>query len=212
MGKTALVVGSTGLVGEQLVLQLLEHTDYEKVRIFTRRKTNFDHQKLEEYIVDFDHPENWAELVKGDVLFSTLGTTIKTAKTKENQYRVDFTYQYEFAQAASFNEVPVYILVSSLGANAKSAVFYSRMKGELDEAVAKLAFQKIVIFRPSILNGRRKEKRLAEKFSLLIMRQLSKVVMKNYRPTPVGLLAARMISESLNSKPKFTIIEGLDIF
>ncbi len=212
MGKTALMIGSTGLVGEQLTLQLLDHPAFEKVRIFVRRKTGIEHPRLEEYIIDFDHPENWTELVKGDILFSTLGTTIKTAKTKENQYRVDFTYQYEFAKAASANGVPVYVLVSSLGANVKSAVFYSRMKGELDEAVAKLPFRRSVIFRPSILDGNRKEKRPMEKISLAIMRRLSRVAMKQYRPTPVDLLATKMIGESLNSGSGFRIIEGLNIF
>lgn len=211
MGKTALVIGATGLVGERLVSQLLDHTEFDKVMVFSRRKLGLNHPKFEEKLIDFDQPESWMELVKGDVLFSTLGTTIKTAKTKENQYRVDFTYQLEFANAASQNGVPTYILVSSLGADPKSSVFYSRMKGELDEAVTKLPFQKTVIVRPSILDGNRKEKRPAEKISLAIMRTLSKVILKKYRPTPVDVLAARMISLSLDQQNGFRIIEANEI-
>ena len=120
MSKIANVIGATGLVGEQLVLQLLEHPEFEKVVVFGRRKSGLNHSKLVEELIDFDRPESWAALVKGDILFSTLGTTIKTAKTKENQYRVDFTYQYEFAKTASQNGIPVYVLVSSLGADSKS--------------------------------------------------------------------------------------------
>ncbi len=211
MRKTALVIGATGLVGEQLVLQLLNHPEFEKVVVFGRRKSGLNHPKLEEILIDFDQPESWEAQVKGDVLFSTLGTTIKTAKTKENQYRVDFTYQYEFAQAASRNGVPVYVLVSSLGADPQSSVFYSRMKGELDEAVSKLPFRKIVIVRPSILDGNRKEKRPMEKISLAIMLGLTKIILKKYRPTPVDVLASQMIRLSLDEKSGFQIIEASKI-
>lgn len=212
MGKTALVIGATGLVGEQLILQLLDHPEFDKVVVFGRRKTGLNHPRLEEILIDFDQPESWAERVKGDVVFSSLGTTIKTAKTKENQYRVDFTYQYEFAKAASQNGVSAYVLVSSLGADSKSLVFYSRMKGELDEAVAKLPFRKTIIVRPSILDGNRKEKRPAEKVSLAIMRFFSKIILKKYRPTPVDLLADKMIKLALGDFSGCVIIEGINIF
>jgi len=212
MKKTALVIGASGLVGGQLVAQLLAHPEFEKVRSFVRRPSGNVHPKLDERMIDFDHPEKWSELVKGDVLFSTLGTTIKTAKTKENQYRVDFTYQFDFAKAAAGNGVAAYFLVSSLGANSKSSVFYSRMKGELDEAVAQLPFQKTVIFRPSILDGDRKEKRPGEEFGLLISRVLTRFVLKKYRPTPVDILADKMINLFLDQKEGLRIIEGLEIF
>lgn len=212
MSKTALVIGATGLVGEQLILKLFEHPEFENVVVLSRSKTGLDHPKLEEILIDFDWPESWKDLVKGDVAFSSLGTTIKTAKTKENQYRVDYTYQYEFAKAASGNGVPTYVLVSSLGANPKSSVFYSRMKGELDEAVAKLLFQKTVIVRPSILDGNRKEKRPAEKMSLAIMRFLSKIILKKYRPTPVGLLANSMIKLALDNASGLRIVEADEIY
>ena len=212
MGKTALVIGASGLVGQQLVSQLLAHPAFEKVRIFVRRTTGLHHSKLDEQIIDFEQIESWMSLVRGDVLFSALGTTIKKAKTKENQYRVDFTYQYEFAKAASQNGVPAYVLVSSLGANSKSAFFYPRIKGELDGAVAKLPFQKMIIVRPSILDGDRQEKRMTEKFSLLIMRRLTKSFLKKYRPTPVDLLASRMIQMSLDDVRYKQIIEGAELF
>lgn len=211
MGKTALVIGASGLVGQQLVKQLLNHSEFEKVKIFVRRKSGMTHPKLDELVIDFDRTESWATLVTGDVLFSTLGTTIKTAKTKENQYRVDFTYQHEFAKAAMQNDVPVYILVSSMGANAQSTVFYSRMKGELDEAVSKLKFRKTIVFRPSILDGNRQEKRAGEKIGLVISRFLTRFILKKYRPTPVDTLAKKMIESALNQKDGFRIIAGSEI-
>ena len=212
MGKVANIIGSTGLVGHQLLTQILDHPEFEKVRIFVRRASGISHPKLEEQIIDFDLPESWKHLVKGDVLFSTLGTTIKTAKTKENQYRVDFTYQYEFAKVASENGVSAYLLVSSLGANPKSSVFYSRMKGELEDAVAKLPFRKLVIIRPSILDGDRQEKRAGEKVGLILSRFVTRFILKVYKPTPVDLLASKMISLSLQKVPGITTIGGLDLF
>lgn len=211
MTRIANIIGASGLVGQQLISQLLNHPEFEKVRSFVRHSSGIAHPKLEEFRIDFDKPDNWKHLVKGDVLFSTLGTTLKTAKSKENQYRVDFTYQYEFANAAAENGVGAYLLVSSVGANPKSSVFYSRMKGELEDAVAKLAFQKLIIFRPSILDGERKEKRSGERIGLIISRFVTQFVLKKYRPTPVKILAEKMISLSLKEIIGFRVVEGADI-
>jgi uncharacterized protein YbjT (DUF2867 family) len=139
MNQVANVIGGTGLVGQELIKRLLDHPEFEKVRSFVRRPSGMTHPKLEEIIIDFDQPQTWKDLVQGDVLFSTLGTTIKKAKTKENQYKVDFKYQFQFAWAAFENKISVYVLVSSMGANSKSGVFYSRIKGELEEAVSGVA-------------------------------------------------------------------------
>jgi len=199
------------LTGQQLIVQLLDHPEFQKVRSFVRRSTGKIHPKLEEIIIDFDQPHSWKNLVQGDVLFSSLGTTIKKAKTKDNQYRVDFTYQFDFAKAAAENKVPDYVLVSSMGANSKSSVFYSRLKGELEEAVSMLSFQKILIFRPSILDGNRKEERAGEKIGLAISRLVTQFMLKKYRSTPVDVLAKKMISFSLGPSKGIHIIEGTEI-
>lgn len=212
MSKVANVIGASGLVGQQLVAQLLGHPEFGKVRSFVRRTSGMSHPKLEEIQIDFGQPESWEHLVQGDVLFSTMGTTIKTAKTKENQYRVDFTYQHEFAKAAAENGVEAYVLVSSMGADSKSSVFYSRIKGELEDAVSNLNFRKCIIVRPSILDGDRKEKRAGEKIGLVASRFLTRYIFKKYRPTPVDVLAAKMISLSIDQNMGFRIVEGLEIF
>lgn len=208
MEKVANVIGATGLVGQHLVAQLLSRTEFDIIRIFVRRTTGLVHPILEEHVIDFDQPETWRELVTGDVLFSTLGTTIKAAKTKENQYKVDFGYQYEFAKAAASNGVPVYILVSSIGANARSSIFYSRMKGELEDAVSRLKFSKLVIFRPSILEGEREEDRTGEKVGLALTRIFTRFFFRNYQPTPADWLAASMIRFSLDETEGVRVIEG----
>ncbi len=208
MENVAIVVGATGLVGEHLVSQLLSRTEFDIIRIFVRRPIGLVHPNLEEHLIDFDQPETWRDLVKGEVLYSCLGTTIKTAKTKENQYLVDFTYQYEFARAAASNGVPVYILVSSMGADARSSIFYSRMKGELENAVSALKFNKLLIFRPSILEGERAENRSGEKFGLVFLRFITHFALKNYQPTPADWLAAAMIRMSLDETEGIRVIEG----
>jgi len=211
MDKVAIVIGATGLVGQHIVSQLLGRFDFDIIRIFVRRKTGLIHPNLEEHVIDFDQPESWRDLVKGDVLFSTLGTTLKTAKTKENQYQVDFTYQYEFARAAAENGVPVYVLVSSLGADARSSIFYSRIKGQLEDAVSGLKFNKLLIFRPSILDGDREENRKGEKVGLAFTRFITRYTLKKYKPTPADLLAATMIRMSLDETEGIRVIEGRKI-
>lgn len=212
MGLVANVIGASGLVGKELVEQLINHHEFEKVRIFVRRNTGVLNAKLEEHIIDFEKPETWKSYLQGDILFSTLGTTIKSAKTKEKQYRVDFTYQFQFAKAAAENEVPCYILVSSMGADSRSKVFYSRIKGELEDAVALLKFRRLLIFRPSILDGNRKEKRQGEKIGLVISRFITYFIFKSYRPTPVGALVNKMIRSSLDQIDGCHIVEASRIY
>lgn len=212
MEKTANIIGATGMVGKQLVQQVLKHTDFSEVKIFVRRKTGINHPKLKEFIIDFEKPEGLKDLVGGDILFSTLGTTLKTAGSKEKQYKVDYSFQYQFAELAANNRIPTYILVSSAGANAQSSMFYPRMKGELDEAVAKLDFQHICILRPSILDGNREEKRMAEKISIKITKVLFRFFFRKYRPIKDEIVAQAMINASLHQKEKFRIVELDAIF
>lgn len=138
MGARAIVIGSTGLVGKQLIEQLLEDARFDRVGSFVRRPSGRTHPKLDEHVVDFRAPDAWASQVTGDVLFSALGTTLKQAGSKEAQYEVDYTFQFRTAQAAAKNGVKEYVLVSSASASASSMVFYSRIKGELERDTQKL--------------------------------------------------------------------------
>jgi uncharacterized protein YbjT (DUF2867 family) len=212
MGLVANVIGASGLVGKELVEQLFVHHEFEKVRIFVRRRTGLINAKLEEHIIDFEEANTWEHLVQGDVLFSTLGTTLKKAKTKEKQYRVDYLYQFEFAKAAAKNGIPCYVLVSSMGANSRSKIFYSRIKGELEDAVSLMKFKRFLIFRPSILDGIRIEKRVPEKIGLIATRLITYFIFKSYTPTPVDILAYKMIHSSLEQIDGCSIIEGRKIF
>ncbi|MBL8913191.1 MAG: NAD(P)H-binding protein [Archangium sp.] len=165
MGARAIVIGSTGLVGKQLVEQLLEDARFDKVVSFARRATGKTHAKLEEHLVDFKTPDAWADKVQGDVLFSALGTTLKQAGSKEAQYEVDYTFQFNTAKAAAKNGVKDYVLVSSASASASSMLFYSRIKGELERDTEKLGFTCMTYVRPGLLGGDREKPRAGERFA-----------------------------------------------
>jgi uncharacterized protein YbjT (DUF2867 family) len=190
----AILIGATGLIGKSLLNQLLADNNFTLVKVFHRRSTGLSHDKLQEHVIDFDKPDSWAAEVTGDVLFSTLGTTLKTAGSKEAQYRVDFTYNYDTAKAAAANGVKSYVLLSSTGADASSRVFYSRMKGELDDAVKKLDFEQIRIIKPSVLEGDRDEFRLGESIGIVIGKAFSFLPgVRKYRPIKDQVVAKAMI-------------------
>jgi uncharacterized protein YbjT (DUF2867 family) len=208
---TAILIGATGATGSEILNQLLEDSDFNKIIVFSRRPLAIENAKLENHVVNFDEIHNWAHLIQGDILFSALGTTLKEAGSTTKQYKIDYTYQYEVAKAASDNGVGAYILISSYGANAKSAIFYSRMKGQLDEAVQQLAFSKIHIFRPGILARQANKIRFVEKTTIAILNILNKLgVLKSQRPMPVTLLAQKMILVSKKALDAKTQIYSLD--
>ena len=213
--KTAIVIGATGLVGNHITKKLLGDNRYEKVKVFVRRSLNLNHPKLEEHIVDFDKIESWKNHLTGDELYSALGTTIKKAGSKDFQYKIDFTYQYEAAKDASENGVKKYLLVSSMGANSKSSNFYLNLKGSLDEKVQDLEFYQIYIFRPSILVGERSEKRFGEVIGIKITGTITKIIpaLKKYRPIKASQVAEAMIkSANQNLSDKFRIYQPEEIF
>ena len=196
MNKTAIIIGATGLTGSNLLQQLLKDDDFSTVKIFVRTATGFLHSKIQENIIDFNAIENIKDNISGDVLFSCLGTTIKQAGSRENQHMVDFTYQYAFAKHAADNGVNDYVLVSSASANAKSMFFYTKIKGELEQAVKKLPFSRIRILQPSILQGERKNKRAGEHVGVKIIDMLGNILpfLKKYRSITGEQLAKAMIS------------------
>ena len=212
MKLTANVIGATGLVGKHLVQQLLENKEFETVRIFVRRDSGVSHPKLEQHIVDYSDQKAWKDELQGDVLFSALGTTLKQAGSKEKQYEVDFTYNLNFAKQAKQNGIEHYVLVSSVGANANSKLFYSRMKGELDEAVSNIGFTNLVILRPASLMGERKENRTMEEISIPVLQFLTRFMLKKYKPIHGKTVARAMINAVLQPNHNKTIWEGRKVF
>jgi uncharacterized protein YbjT (DUF2867 family) len=152
-------------------------------------------------------------LVRGDILFSTLGTTLKQAGSKEAQYRVDFTYQHDAAKAAAENGVGTYVLVSSAGASSKSFVFYSKMKGELEAAVRKLPFKRIGIIRPGLLSGHRTEHRSGEKLAITVLNVLHHLPgLGGQKPIDVSIVARAMINACFSQREKVRVYELKQVF
>lgn len=208
----ALVIGATGATGKDLVNQLLNDKEFDEVDIFVRKPVDIQNDKLKVHVVNFEKPEEWKEMVKGDVAFSCLGTTLKDAGSKEAQKKVDFDYQYQFAKAAKDNEVEDYILVSAYGANPQSKIFYSKMKGELEEAVKQLHFNKITIFKPGMLE-RKDSERTGEVLGSRIIKFANKLgLLESQKPLPTDILAKAMINSSKIKSNGYSSIELGNIF
>lgn len=206
-----LVIGATGAVGKDLVQQLIEDSSVERVDIFVRREVKISAPKLVVHVIDFDHPETWASQLQGDVLFSCLGTTIKAAGSQENQWKVDYTYQYEAAKAAKANGVKTYVLVSSVGANAKSKVFYTKMKGALDDAVQELGFEGCFILRPPSLI-RKGSDRFGEKVGIVALKAFNAIgLLRSFTPMRTEDVAASMIRLAKSGRQGVEIIDSQDI-
>lgn len=208
----ALIIGATGATGKDLVNLLLNDKDFEEVDIFVRKPVDIQNDKLKIHVVDFENPEEWKNLVKGDVVFSCLGTTLKTAGSKEAQRKVDYDYQYQFAKAAKENNVDDYILVSAYGADPKSRIFYSKMKGELEESVKQLHFNKITIFNPGMLE-RKDSDRTGEVLGSRIIKFANKIgLLESQKPLPTDILAKAMINSSKIKSNGYSNIKLGNIF
>lgn len=196
----AIIIGATGATGKDLVEQLISSPYFSEIIIFIRRKSPFQHSKITEHIIDFNDTKQWKSWVKGDVLFSCLGTTLADAGSKEAQYQVDYTYQFEFAKAAKENGVPQYILVSAGYANPDSWFFYTKMKGKLEESVKALHFERTVILQPPALE-RKNSERTAEIITTKTFSFLAKLpFLSGIKPMKTNQLAEAMVTLSLQKE------------
>ena len=211
--RVALVVGATGMVGLELVRQLMDDDTYDLVRTFTRRPLELTNPRLESRVVDFSQMDAIRPLLTGEVLFSCLGTTIRAAKTKEAQWAVDHDLQLRLANEAAKGGVPAYVLVSSTGADPKSLSFYLRMKGQLELAVAASGFESVRILRPGALDGDRAESRPGEQFFLGLARHLPRwSSLARVRPIHASTLARAARVAAQDWTPGVEIIEADRLF
>ena len=214
MAKTALIIGATGLVGEQCLNELLASAAYEKVIALTRKKLALQNPKLQNIVTDFENLELIKDQLKADDIFCAMGTTIGKAGSKDAFRKVDFEIPLHVAQLSLWNGAKKFILVSSLGADAASLVFYSKTKGELEHALMDLKFESLVILRPSILLGDRKERRVGEEIGRFAAEKLSFLFagpLKKYRGTPVDLLGKLMVSMAQQKIKEVRILENEEI-
>ena len=197
MARTAILLGATGLVGGHCLDLLLEGDAYDRVVSLGRRPVAREHPRLGQHAIDFDRPDEWRELVRGDDLFCCLGTTIKNAGSQEAFRRVDFEYPLAAAHAAAANGVGQYLIVTALGADATSGVFYNRVKGEVEDALRGAGLPSLQIFRPSLLLGERAELRIGERVAEAVSRALPFVFsgpLRKYRPVEARDVARAMLA------------------
>lgn len=188
----ALVIGGTGATGKDLVNVLLQNAFYSEVVVFVRRSSGIVHSKLKEIITDFDKLEELAEFINGDILFSCLGTTLKAAGSKDRQWHIDYEIPLQFAEIAKRNGVLQMVLLSAYGASATSQVFYSQLKGKLEDAVSKLMFASYIIFKPGLLE-RKNTDRAGERISAALLHFLNRLgLVRKFKPLPTSILAQKL--------------------
>lgn len=191
--KKALVIGGSGATGRELVSQLLQDERVEQVTVLVRRLFFDSHPKLYERVVDFEDLSTYREDIRGDVAFSCLGTTIKDAGSQDAQWRVDHDYSLEFARLAKENGVPSFVLLSAIGAHPDSRIFYSKMKGALEQQIALLGFSQLLIMQPAGID-RPNSDRLGEKIGIGISKVIQAFgILKAYAPISTDRLASAMI-------------------
>lgn len=191
-----LLIGATGATGSFVLKYLLANEQITEVMIFVRRSTGIVNDKLTEIITLFDELATHQSVMNADVAISCLGTTLKQAGSKKAQWLVDYEYQLKFAELCKLSSINHFILLSSLGASAKSKIFYSQMKGALEEAMKALQFQRLDIVQPSLLI-RPNSDRLGERWSEKLLKFLNGVgLLKTYQPIKVqdlGFLMHQMV-------------------
>ena len=207
----AILLGATGAVGRDLVRQLLQDDRFTELYLLVRRiPEGLSSPKLKIQVLDFDQPDQWPELPEADVLFSSLGPTLRDAGSQAAQYRVDYGYQYEVARRAAARGVPHYVLVSAWGAKASSRSFYTRMKGELEAAVQAQPFRRISILRPPLLE-RKGSTRGGERLAAAVLRALNTLgLLRALRPMPTSVVARCM--HALARSQHSGILEARDIW
>ena len=211
--KTAIIFGSSGLIGNELFKTIILNNSYEKIKVFVRSIPEINSPKVEIIKTDFTNLKQYKDKIKGDECFFCIGTTKKKAPNKDEYRRVEYEIPVEIAQIAKSNSVNSFVYVSSISANPKSSSTYLKNKGEVEEELKKLNFPILGILRPSFLMGKRKEKRIAERIGILFFRMISPLFLgplKKMKPIHSEKVAEVMINISQKIYNK-TIFESNEI-
>lgn len=208
--RTALLAGSTGLIGRQLLQLLLESSRYSKVIALTRHDLP-GHPRLVQVRTEFGELREKAHEIKADDVFCCLGTTMEKAGSKKNFYKVDFEYPLQLAKITNASGAKQFLLVSALGANKKSGIYYNRVKGEIEEAILQVGFETVHIFRPSLLRGRREEKRAGERAAQLLYRIVGFLIPKKYKAIDSLKVANAMLSLAAQEQKGVFIHESIQL-
>jgi len=194
MGKTALLAGATGLIGQQLLQLLLASDRYGKVIAISRKPLDVRHPKLNNLVFEFGVLTDHTSSLKADDVYCCLGTTIKKVKTQEAFRKVDHDYPLQLAKLSQENGACQFLLVSALGANSKSSIFYNRVKGEVEDAISHIGFTSIHFFRPSLLLGNRHEARSGEDAAKVFYKIFGFLIPKKYKGVDGVKVARAMLA------------------
>ena len=211
----AIIVGASGLVGSNLLNQLLKDSSIEKVISYSRRSLEIKDPKLTQILgSSLEELKSHSDELAGDLYFCCLGTTIKKAGAKENFKKVDLDAVIKFAEIAKKNNAKSFVVISSMGADSNSMFFYNKTKGQMEEAISSLGLSSLAIYRPALLIGKRIEKRVAESFAINTFKILEKYLPQNIAKslgTNVELLASGMLQTAKIMKPGIEIIKAHEI-
>lgn len=213
-GRTALLAGATGLVGAHVLDLLLEDPAWERVTVLVRRPLSRQHPGLRQEVVDFDRLEEHAALFDAQDVFCALGTTIRAAGSQEAFRRVDLEYPRRLAELAARGGAEHFLLVSALGADPGSRVFYNRTKGEAEAAVRSFPLRGMAILRPSLLLGERREFRPGEvvvKYASFLLRPLLVGPLRKYRPIHARTVARAMVRLAREGMRGVRVLESDEI-
>ena len=209
--RTALVAGASGLVGSQVLRRLLEDPAYSHVTVLARRELPLSHKKLEQRIASFDRLAQIADFPRVHDVFCCLGTTMKQAGSPDAFRKVDCTYVVELARVAVRHRASQFLVVTAVGADPRSRIFYSRVKGEAEEAVRRMQFEGMQIFRPSLLVGARADSRPAERLAGLLSMLVAWAFvgpLSQYRPIKAAALARAMVRVAREAPRGAHVYEG----
>jgi uncharacterized protein YbjT (DUF2867 family) len=196
MGKTAIILGATGLTGSLLLQKFLKDNRYTKIKLFSRKPSSFKHSKIEEFIVNLLELEHYKSDFTADEVFCCIGTTNAKTPDKIVYHQIDFGIPVTAAKLSKDNEISTFIVVSALGADANSRVFYNKTKGEMEDAVLINGIDNTYILQPSLIGGQRDEKRGGESMAKAFMTFLNPLLigsLKKYRSINPETIADSMI-------------------
>lgn len=204
MKKTAIILGASGATGTEILNVLLDDNRYENIKLFSRKKSNRTHPKIEEFVGDLFELEKFENEFTADEVYCCIGTTNKQTPNKEVYKKIDYGIPIAAAKLCKKNRIPIFLVMSSLGANSSSKTFYTKTKGQMENAVLALEIKHTYIFRPSLLLRKTKESRLLEKVAGVVLKIIGVLLignLKKYRAIETIVVAKSMIIVA-NKKPE----------
>lgn len=192
MKKTAIILGATGLTGSLLLELLIDDPMYKKIKLFSRRKTDIVSPKIEEHIIDLLQLKKYQSEFTGDVVFCCVGTTKAKTPDKDTYRKIDLGIPVDASELAQQNQIENFVVISALGANLKSSVFYNKLKGEMEEMVLGKEIKNTFILQPSLIVGKRDENRLGEGMAAGFMKTFNFMIPEKYKSISAQTIAKAM--------------------